>query len=67
MVCMGVWAWWCIRETKGVPIEEMDALFGTPGARAPNQPPKDTEDQLEDEKAGAMEVGNARSVTRQDF
>lgn len=64
MVCMGVWAWWCIRETKGVPIEEMDALFGAPGARSPSYPPKDTEDQLEDEKAGAMEVEDARSVTR---
>ncbi|KAF9876797.1 hypothetical protein CkaCkLH20_05643 [Colletotrichum karsti] len=32
MVCMGFWAWWCIRETKGVPIEEMDALFGAPHA-----------------------------------
>lgn len=64
MVCMGVWAWWCIRETKGVPIEEMDALFGAPGARAPNHSPKDMEDQLEDEKAGATEVEMARSVTR---
>ncbi|KAG6368412.1 hypothetical protein INS49_002618 [Diaporthe citri] len=64
MVCMGVWAWWCIRETKGVPIEEMDALFGAPGVRSPNHPPKDTEDQLEDEKAGAMEVEDARSVTK---
>lgn len=64
MVCMGVWAWWCIRETKGVPIEEMDALFGAPGARSPNHPPKDTEDQLEYEKAGAMEVEDARSVTK---
>lgn len=32
MVCMGFWAWWCIRETKGVPMEEMDALFGAPHA-----------------------------------
>ncbi|KAI8682204.1 MFS domain-containing protein [Fusarium keratoplasticum] len=32
MVCMGFWAWWCIRETKGIPIEEMDALFGAPHA-----------------------------------
>lgn len=28
MVVMGFWAWWCIRETKGIPIEEMDQLFG---------------------------------------
>lgn len=28
MVVMGFWAWWCIRETKGIPIEEMDKLFG---------------------------------------
>lgn len=34
MVCMGFWAWWCIRETKGVPIEEMDALFGAEHAEA---------------------------------
>ncbi|KAH6951271.1 general substrate transporter [Ilyonectria sp. MPI-CAGE-AT-0026] len=27
MVCMGFWAWWCIRETNGIPIEEMDILF----------------------------------------
>ena len=64
MVCMGVWAWWCIRETKGVPIEEMDALFGAPGARAPSHSPKDTEDQLDNEKAGAMEVEDTRSVTK---
>lgn len=44
MVCMGVWAWWCIRETKGVPIEEMDALFGAPGARIPNDSSKDTDE-----------------------
>lgn len=64
MVCMGVWAWWCIRETKGVPIEEMDALFGAPGTRSPHHPSKDIEDQLEDEKAGATEVEDARRVTR---
>ncbi|KAH7127386.1 general substrate transporter, partial [Dactylonectria macrodidyma] len=34
MVCMGFWSWWCIRETNGIPIEEMDALFGAPHARA---------------------------------
>lgn len=34
MVCMGVWAWWCIRETNGIPIEEMDALFGAVHARS---------------------------------
>ncbi|KAL1628067.1 hypothetical protein SLS56_005997 [Neofusicoccum ribis] len=28
MVVMGFWVMWCIRETKGLPIEEMDALFG---------------------------------------
>ena len=64
MACMGVWAWWCIRETKGVPIEEMDALFGAPGARHSHRSPKDAEDQLEDEKAGAVEVEDGRSVTR---
>ncbi|KAH8761211.1 sugar transporter [Diaporthe sp. PMI_573] len=64
MACMGVWAWWCIRETKGVPIEEMDALFGAPCARHSHRSPKDAEDQLEDEKAGAMEVEDSRSVTR---
>lgn len=64
MACMGVWAWWCIRETKGVPIEEMDALFGAPGARHAHRSQKDTEDHLEDEKSGAVEVEDGRSVTR---
>ncbi|KAE9580152.1 Quinate permease [Colletotrichum fructicola] len=40
MVCMGFWAWWCIRETKGVPIEEMDALFGAPHANMEDSEPK---------------------------
>ncbi|KAF4825344.1 Quinate permease [Colletotrichum tropicale] len=40
MVCMGFWAWWCIRETKGVPIEEMDALFGAPHANMEDSDPK---------------------------
>ncbi|KAK1546680.1 quinate permease [Colletotrichum paranaense] len=40
MVCMGFWAWWCIRETKGVPIEEMDALFGAPHANMEDAAPK---------------------------
>ncbi|KAK1843887.1 quinate permease [Colletotrichum chrysophilum] len=40
MVCMGFWAWWCIRETKGVPIEEMDALFGAPHANMEDSGPK---------------------------
>lgn len=40
MVCMGFWAWWCIRETKGVPIEEMDALFGAPHANMEGADPK---------------------------
>ncbi|KAH0437818.1 hypothetical protein CcaCcLH18_03714 [Colletotrichum camelliae] len=40
MVCMGFWAWWCIRETKGVPIEEMDALFGAPRANMEDSEPK---------------------------
>jgi hypothetical protein len=34
---MGVWAWWCIRETKGIPIEEMDALFGAEHAEGLDQ------------------------------
>ncbi|KAF2225415.1 hypothetical protein BDZ85DRAFT_279103 [Elsinoe ampelina] len=25
---MSFWAWWRIRETKGLPIKEMDKLFG---------------------------------------
>lgn len=33
MICMGFWSWWCIRETKGIPIEEMDLLFGDPHSR----------------------------------
>ncbi|KAK0615492.1 putative quinate permease, partial [Lasiodiplodia hormozganensis] len=33
MVLMGFWAMWCIRETKGMPIEEMDQLFGAPHAQ----------------------------------
>ncbi|KAI8265884.1 hypothetical protein K4K58_010643 [Colletotrichum sp. SAR11_239] len=40
MVCMGFWAWWCIRETKGVPIEEMDALFGAPHPNMEDSDPK---------------------------
>ncbi|KAF4968461.1 hypothetical protein FSARC_4155 [Fusarium sarcochroum] len=40
MVCMGFWAWWCIRETKGIPIEEMDALFGAPHAAEITDDPK---------------------------
>lgn len=64
MACMGVWAWWCIRETKGVPIEEMDALFGAPGARALNRSSKDPEDQLEDEKVSAVEVEDVHNAPR---
>lgn len=64
MVCMGFWAWWCIRETKGVPIEEMDALFGAPSARALNRSSKDMNDELQNEKAGAEEIEDARSVAR---
>ncbi|KAL1641002.1 hypothetical protein SLS58_006444 [Diplodia intermedia] len=33
MVVMGGWAVWCVRETKGLPIEEMDALFGASRAQ----------------------------------
>jgi hypothetical protein len=32
MVLMGFWAWWCIPETKGKTLEEMEALFGVPAA-----------------------------------
>ncbi|EKG21346.1 General substrate transporter [Macrophomina phaseolina MS6] len=30
MICMGFWAMWCIRETKGLSLEDMDKLFGAP-------------------------------------
>lgn len=32
MVLMGLWAWWAVPETKGKTLEEMEALFGVPGA-----------------------------------
>ncbi|KAK6363009.1 hypothetical protein TWF730_000458 [Orbilia blumenaviensis] len=28
MVCMGVWAWWFVLETKGKSLEEMEEIFG---------------------------------------
>ncbi|KAF4534987.1 Quinate permease protein [Lasiodiplodia theobromae] len=30
MVLMGFWAWFCVPETKGKMLEEMDAIFGAP-------------------------------------
>ncbi|KAK6516514.1 hypothetical protein TWF506_006421 [Arthrobotrys conoides] len=28
MVCMGIWAWWFVPETKGKSLEEMEGIFG---------------------------------------
>ncbi|KAK6357346.1 hypothetical protein TWF718_001659 [Orbilia javanica] len=33
MVCMGIWAWWFVPETKGKSLEEMDVIFGAIGTR----------------------------------
>ncbi|EON69551.1 hypothetical protein W97_08811 [Coniosporium apollinis CBS 100218] len=32
MVLMGFWAWWCIPETKGKTLEDMEEIFGAPSA-----------------------------------
>ncbi|KAK5687927.1 hypothetical protein LTR17_026643 [Elasticomyces elasticus] len=32
MVCMGFWAWWCVPETKGKTLEDMEPLFGATSA-----------------------------------
>lgn len=34
MVLMGLWAYFCIPETKGKTLEQMELLFGAPSAQA---------------------------------
>ncbi|CAH0027639.1 unnamed protein product [Clonostachys rhizophaga] len=34
VIAMGIWAYFCIPETKGVPLEHMDALFSRPTHKA---------------------------------
>lgn len=52
MVLMGFWAWFCIPETKGKSLEEMDAIFGAPSVVGVGVGSKDDFDAQEDlEKA----------------
>ncbi|KAI5777574.1 general substrate transporter [Geopyxis carbonaria] len=32
LLAMWTWVWLCLPETKGVPLEDMDRIFGVPGA-----------------------------------
>lgn len=50
MVLMGSWAWWCIPETKGKTLEEMEAIFGAPTALGVITRKLDPIDRATDEK-----------------
>lgn len=34
LICMGIWAFFCVPETKGITLEEMDALFANSCCKA---------------------------------
>ena len=34
LICMGLWAFFCVPETKGITLEEMDALFANSCCKA---------------------------------
>ncbi|KAH7049396.1 general substrate transporter [Macrophomina phaseolina] len=60
MVVMGFWVIWCIRETKGVPIEEMDNLFGA--AQAESVPDSEKQDGSQGHVEVQMSLDDAKAV-----
>ncbi|GME53117.1 putative quinate permease protein [Neofusicoccum parvum] len=55
MVLMGFWAWFCVPETKGKTLEDMDAIFGAPSVVGMGLAGKDgfePQDDLEKAKSG---------------
>lgn len=63
MILMGIWSFFCVPETKGLSLEEMDRLFGVP-ERAGREDLKRKNEGLELEKVDAVgveRVGNTEA------